>query len=223
MLIKKRPNEKLLVKSRKQYIKLSEAFYNIVGIPPKSFIEFLINWELVEKEQLYQSIISDDLDDHLYCEEKTGIVLNKRQSTGKETPRKIRKNSLSKYKKKNIKKDNKKNNDDNNENIDIINEKEKENIVKFNKTILKIKKQREISLNSYNDYESNLYYFKNMVRKLIFNRFINNLFIDFTGEKDEDKQFKIYAISPRIRNNSEKEKEDTKNIEVILLNPILIV
>ena len=95
--------------------------------------------------------------------------------------------------------------------------------MKFNKTILKIKKQREISLNSYNDYESNLYYFKNMVRKLIFNRFINNLFIDFTGEKDEDKQFKIYAISPRIRNNSEKEKEDTKNIEVILLNPILIV
>ena len=32
-----------------------------------------------------------------------------------------------------------------------------------------------------------------------------------------------YTISPRIANNSEKDKEDAKNIEVILLNPILIV
>ena len=231
-LIQIRPNEKLLVKARRQYIQLADSFYNIVGIPQNSFIEFIINWELVEKEQLYQSIIADELDDHLYCEEKTGIVLNKRQTTGKETPRKARKNSVSKYKDNKTKIKNKNNNinikgedeDDFNNNIDnnIIND--KESVIHYNKTNLKIKKQREISLNLNNNYESNLIFFKNRVRKIIFNRFIYNLFLDINGrnmEKDENNSsFKIYSISPRT---SEKEKEDAKNIEVILLNPILIV
>ena len=65
-----------------------------------------------------------------------------------------------------------------------------------------------------------------MVRKIIFNRFIYNLFIDINSnniDKDEDNSFKVYSISPRIANNSEREKIDAKNIEVILLNPILIV
>ena len=234
-LIQIRPNEKLLVKARRQYIQLSDSFYNIVGIPQKSFIEFIINWELVEKEQLYQSIIADELDDHLYCEEKTGIVLNKRQTTGKDSPRKTRKNSVSKYEKNNKNKNYKVNNnnedkddfeEDNNDNIEnnIINDNGNDSEVKYNKTSLKIKKEREISLNLYNNYENNLIYFKNKVRKIIFNRFIYNLFLDI-NDKNIDKDgnnssFKIYSISPRI---SEKEKEDSKNIEVILLNPILIV
>ena len=231
-LIQIRPNEKLLVKARRQYIQLADSFYNIVGIPQNCFIEFIINWELVEKEQLYQSIIADELDDHLYCEEKTGIVLNKRQTTGKETPRKARKNSVSKYKDSKTKIKNKNNNinikgkdeEDFNNNIEnnIIND--KESVINYNKTNLKIKKQREISLNLNINYESNLMYFKNRVRKIIFNRFIYNLFLDINGrnmEKDENNSsFKIYSISPRT---SEKEKEDAKNIEVILLNPILIV
>ena len=235
-LVRTRPNEKLLVKARRQYIQLADSFYNIVGIPQKSFIEFIINWELVEKEQLYQSIIADELDDHLYCEEKTGIVLNKRQTTGKETPRKIRKNSVSKYKEKNnddknrntknknnindINSDEDKEND--NYNINMIND--KDNVIKYNKTILKIKKQREIILNNNNNYENIFIYFKNKVRKIILNRFIFNLFIDI-NENDSDKEtnnsFKIYSISPGI--NPEKEKEDLKNVEVILLNPIFIV
>ena len=235
MLIKSRPTEKLLVKARRQYIHLSDAFYNIIGIPQKSFIEFTINWELVEKEQLYQSIIGDELDDHLYSEEKTGIVLNKRQTTGKETPRKARKNSISKYKEKNNKfiKNNKNNiniinNDDEDNNIDNENNKNKESVIKFKKTVLKIKKEREISLNLYNNYENNLIYFKNAVRKMIYNRFIFNLFIDMNekaAEKGEDNSFKVYSISPRLYNNLEKEKgkDSIKNVEVILLNPIFIV
>ena len=230
-LVKIRPNEKLLVKARKQYMQLSDAFYNIVGIPQKSFIEFMINWDLVEKEQLYQSIVADEFDDHLYCEEKTGIVLNKRQTTGKETPKKTRKNSISKYKQKNrdiskiknninINKININNDEDNY----IIND--KECVIKFNQTHLKIKKEKIISLNMNNDYQNNFLYLKNMVRKIIFNRFIYNIFIDMNRnntDKDEGNSFKIYSISPRIANNSEKDKEDAKNIEVILLNPILIV
>ena len=232
-LLKVRPNEKLLVKARKQYIQLSDAFYNIVGIPQKSFIEFITNWDLVEKEQLYQSIIVDEFDDHFYCEEKTGIVLNKRQTTGKETPKKTRINSISKYKPKKKEKSKIKNNiktinvniDEDNNSINNDKE-EKENVIKFNNTHLKIKKERNIFLNSNNDYENNFIYFKNMVRKIIFNRFIYNLFIDINTnniDKNEDNSFKIYSISPRIANNSEREKIDAKNIEVILLNPILIV
>ena len=225
-LIKTRQNEKLLIKARRQYIQLSDSFYNIVGIPQKCFIEFINDWELVEKEQLYQSIIADELDDHLYCEEKTGILLNKRQTTGKETPKKIRKNSVSKFKKE--KEKNIKNNlniinvedDENNNNIIVG----KDSEIKYRKTVLKIKKEREISLNSNNNYENNLIYFKNMVRKIILNRFIYNLFIDINVnslEKEENTSFKIYSISPRM--DSKKEKEDSKNVEVILLNPIFIV
>jgi len=187
----------------------------------------------VEKEQLYQSIIGDELDDHLYSEEKTGIVMNKRQTTGKETPRKARKNSISKYKEKNNKfiKNNKNNiniinNDDEDNNIDNDNNKNKESVIKFKKTVLKIKKEREISLNLYNNYENNLIYFKNAVRKMIYNRFIFNLFIDINEkavEKGEDNSFKVYSISPRLYNNLEKGKDGLKNVEVILLNPILIV
>ena len=228
-LIKTRPNDKLLVKARRQYIYLSDSFYNLIGIPQKSFIEFTINWELVEKEQLYQSIIGDDLDDHLYSEEKTGIVLNKRQTTGKDTPRKARKNSISKYKGKNNKYENNKNNiniinidyEDNNNIDDTENDnKNKESVIKFKKTVLKIKKEKEISLNAYNNYEYNLLYLKNAVRKMIYNRFIFNIFIDLNGKNGkENDSFKIYSISPRL----EKEKENIKNVEVILLNPILIV
>jgi hypothetical protein len=231
-LIKSRPNDKLLVKARRQYMHLSDAFYNLIGIPQKSFIEFTINWELVEKEQLYQSIIGDEFDDHLYSEEKTGIVLNKRQATGKETPRKARKVSVSKYKEKNNKYTNKNNNinvinidyeEDNNTIDDTDNDnKNKESVIKFKKTVLKIKKEREISLNANNNYEYNLLYFKNAVRKMIYNRFIFNIFIDINrknGEKGEDDSFKIYSISPR----TQKEKENIKNVEVILLNPIFIV
>ena len=237
-LTKIRPNEKLLIKARRQYIYLSDIFYNIVGIPQKSFIEFIDNWELVEKEQLYQSIISDDLDDYLYSEEKSGMIMNQRQTTGKETPRKVRKASMSKYQEKNnkgrnnINKINIDDNSDNNSDYDYdnesesINDNEPENSIKFKEANLKIKKAREISLN-YNNYENNLIYLKNMVRKLIFNRFIYNIFIDIhknnLGKDEDSKSFKVYTISKGISNNSKKDRTSSQNVEVILLNPILIV
>ena len=86
---------------------LSEDFYNLTGFPIKSFIEFKNNWQLVENEQLYKAIISDDLDDSDYQKgEKTSIIMNRRQKIGVETPRKRRKYSLSKKNNKNINKDN---------------------------------------------------------------------------------------------------------------------
>jgi hypothetical protein len=235
-LTKIRPNEKLLIKARRQYIYLSDIFYNIVGIPQKSFIEFIDNWELVEKEQLYQSIISDDLDDYLYSEEKSGMIMNQRQTKGKETPRKVRKASISKYQDKNnkgrnnINKINIDENSDDNSDYDneseSINDNEPENSIKFKEANLKIKKAREISLN-YNNYENNLIYLKNMVRKLIFNRFIYNIFIDIhknnLGKDEDSKSFKVYTISKGISNNSKKDRTSSQNVEVILLNPILIV
>lgn len=191
---------------------------------------------MVEKDQLYQSIISDDLDDYLYSEEKSGMIMNQRQTTGKETPRKIRKASMSKYQDKNnkgrnnINKINIDENSDDNSDYDneseSINDNEPENSIKFKRTNLKIKKAKEISLNS-NNYENNFIYLKNMVRKLIFNRFIYNIFIDIhknnLGKDEDSKSFKVYTISKGISNNSKKDRASSQNIEVILLNPILIV
>ena len=210
--------EKLLLKARKQYVKISDAFYNIIGIPQKSFIEFNENWELVEKDQLYESIILDDIDEFYNNEERTKIVLNHRQNTGRETPRKIRKNSVSKIYKKNKNKKPKKNkintniiiNENNN-----INNKEKDNI-KYNK-LLKIKKTK-ISLdefeNSSNISENKILYFNKTVRKIIYNRFIHNIFLFI--EKGKENNFKLYSISDNNNKN-------TKNVEVIVLNPIYIV
>ena len=77
-----------------------------------------------------------------------------------------------------------------------------------------------------NSFENNFIYLKNTVRKIIINRFIYNLLLDINInniDKDGENSFKIYSISPRIVNNSENGKEVAKNIEVILLNPTLIV
>ena len=52
-----------------------------------------------------------------------------------------------------------------------------------------------------------------MVRKMIFNRFIHNIFLFI--EKGKTNTFKIYSISDQ--------KKGDKNVEVILLNPIFIV
>ena len=145
-----KPPDKFLIKARKQYIKLSDAFYNLIGIPQKSFIDFVDSWELFEREQLYQLITMDNSEDNLYNDNKAKIILNHRQNTGKETPRKIRKNSLSKYNKEiNDKKGKKYNKENINNNINIkINNKENDynNInnnynIKYNK-LLKIKKEK---------------------------------------------------------------------------------
>ena len=56
-------------------------------------------------------------------------------------------------------------------------------------------------------------YLKKTVRKMIFNRFIHNIFLFI--EKGKINTFKIYSISDH--------KKGDKNVEVILLNPIFIV
>ena len=201
-------SEKFLIKARKQYIKLSDAFYNMLGIPQKSFIEFNVNWDLVERERLYQAIIVDDLDDNLYNNNyEAKNIMNQRQKTGKETPRKIRKNSVSNFIKNNKRKKNKINSSINND----INNKEK-NIINKNNKILKIKKEKEYNINSTNDMKK-IIFLKKTVRKMIYNRFIHNIFLFL--DKGKENTFKIYSIS-------DKDKTE-KNVEVIKLNPIFIV
>ena len=110
------------------------------------------------------------MDDNLYCDEKTGIVLNKRQITGKETSKKARKNSVSKYKEQNnnnniqnkncnINNINDDEKEDSNNNIENYITNDKDSIINYNKTTLKNKKEREISLNAYNNYENNFEFF----------------------------------------------------------------
>ena len=215
-----KPPENFLLKARKQYIRLADAFYNIIGIPQKSFIEFKDNWELVEKEELYDAIILDNDDVHLYNEIKTKIILNHRQNTGKETPRKIRKNSVSKFNK-NIKeikrkKSKIKNTNNTNENNNNKNDNKKNDNTKYNKT-LKIKKGKainpeEIENTSYIS-EKKLKYLNKTVRKIIYNRFVHNIFLFI--EKGKENTFKIYSISDNNKN--------AKNVEIVILNPIFNV
>ena len=219
ILVTSKPPEKFFIKARKQYVKLSETFYNMVGIPQKSFIEFGDNWDLFEREKLYQAIIIDYSEEKSYNDSKSKIILNNRQNTGKETPRKMRRNSLSKYNKENKREKGKnKNIIKINKNIQINNkEKEKENSnIKYNK-LLKIKKRYEINneneINISHISEKKILCLNKTVRKMIFNRFIHNIFLFI--DKGKENTYKIYSIS-----NNEK---NTKNIEVILLNPIFIV
>jgi hypothetical protein len=222
IFVKAKPPEKLLIKARKQYVKLSEAFYNMVGIPQKCFIEFGDNWDLVERQQLYFDITLVELEDHLYNDSKSKIILNNRQKAGKETPRKVRKNSISKYNKNNKEKIDKGGKNKNKNNINIIN---KTNIkinnidndnIKYSK-LLKIKKGKEINEenidNIANSSENKIFHLKKTVRKMIFNRFIHNIFLFI--EKGKESTYKIYSISDNNKN--------PKNVEVILLNPIFIV
>ena len=222
IFIKSKPQEKFLIKAKRQYAKLAEAFYNMVGIPQRDFIDFGENWDLVEKEQLYQAIIVDDLDDHLYNDSKAKIILNNRQNTGKETPRKQRKNSISKYNKENKnnynnKRKKEKNINNNANNNIIINniDKDKDNI-KYNKLLI-IKKGKRLNndlMTNNSDFQKNkIIYLNNTVRKMIFNRFIHNIFLFLAKEKENT--FKIYSISDK--------NSDPKNLEVILLNPIFNV
>ena len=172
------------------------------------FIKFNVNWYLVEIERLYQAIIVDDLDDNLYNNNyEAKNIMNQRQKTGKETPRKIRKNSVSNFIKNNKRKKNKINSSINND----INNKEK-NIINKNNKILKIKKEKEYNINSTNDMKK-IIFLKKTVRKMIYNRFIHNIFLFL--DKGKENTFKIYSIS-------DKDKTE-KNVEVIKLNPIFIV
>ena len=225
-LTKNRPIEKLLVKARKQYIYLAESFYNIIGIPQNSFIELNINWQMIEIDILYKSIISDDLEDNSYSEGKSNIIMNKRQTTGKETPRKMRKFSITKKNEINIHRiEVKKEISDKMKNSRISSGE----IIGYNKNLLKIKKNQDDEIN-YNDYynEKLFNYFKNTVRKLIYNRFVYSIFSDSKDDNsnnntinNNEKIFKLYSISPK--KHIFGDNDEHKNVEVIILNPLFIV
>ena len=82
---------------------------------------------------------------------------------------------------------------------------------------MKIKKQKEINDENIDNIASNsenkIFHLKKTVRKMIFNRFIHNIFLFI--EKGKESTYKIYSISDNNKN--------PKNVEVILLNPIFIV
>ena len=77
---------------------------------------------------------------------------------------------------------------------------------------MKIKKEKEYNINSTNDMKK-IIFLKKTVRKMIYNRFIHNIFLFL--DKGKENTFKIYSIS-------DKDKTE-KNVKVIKLNPIFIV
>jgi hypothetical protein len=87
--------------AKKKYIKLAESYSNLTGIPNKYFIEFNLNWELVDTEILYNLIINDEIPAETYREDpnsnkggdnRQNLFMNRRQRFGNDTPR--RKNNI---------------------------------------------------------------------------------------------------------------------------------
>ena len=90
-----------LMESRKYYLKICEAYTGLTGIPLKSYIYFVENWDLVSKDSLHNMIINDNFDDYFNPEQnptkrndnKYNFIMNRRQKYGSDTPRR-RRNSL---------------------------------------------------------------------------------------------------------------------------------
>ena len=103
-----------------------------------------------------------------------------------------------------------------NENNNNKNDNKKNDNTKYNKT-LKIKKGKainpeEIENTSYIS-EKKLKYLNKTVRKIIYNRFVHNIFLFI--EKGKENTFKIYSISDNNKN--------AKTVEIVILNPIFNV
>lgn len=109
-----------LNEARKFYSQITEAYQNLNGIPQKSYIYFVENWDLVNSDILHNMIVSDNFDNKTFAIEskqsnnnnqskknsnnldnKYNFIMNRRQKYGTDTPRK-RRNSL-KLNKKHIK------------------------------------------------------------------------------------------------------------------------
>ena len=194
---------------RKKYIMLCEDFYNLTGFPIKSFIEFKNNWQLIENEQIYKNIISDDLDDNDYQKgEKSLILMNRRQRVGVETPRRKRKYSISKANNKKrdfIPLNDKKNKNKRDESIDVREEKnEKNNKIKTKNKIPKFIPKSKI--NNSNSLLNKFERLDGIIKTIIFNRirYYDKSDIISNESEEQKREYKIYNIK----------KND---IEVILL------
>jgi hypothetical protein len=81
--------------AKKKYIKLAESYSNLTGIPNKYFIEFNMNWELIDTEVLYNLIINDEVSETnqedsnrvAKGDNRQNILMNRRQRFGNDTPR----------------------------------------------------------------------------------------------------------------------------------------
>lgn len=76
--------------ARKRYIKYSESFMELTGIPIKNFIDFRDNWQITTEEDLFYFIINDELDIGSFDDyEITNIILERRQRHGFDSNRKM--------------------------------------------------------------------------------------------------------------------------------------
>jgi hypothetical protein len=76
--------------AKKKYLKLCESYMNLTGIPIKSVIDFISNWDLKECESLHYFIVGEENtnEDDKFKTENQITLLNRRQKLGADTPRK---------------------------------------------------------------------------------------------------------------------------------------
>ena len=211
---------------RKKYIKLSESYYNLTGIPTNSFIEFKKNWQLIENEQLYKAIVSDNIESNDSTKnEKSNLVMNRRQRIGAETPKRKRKYSISNNKDEIIKEEedkiiNKQRKRE--ESIEIREEKKISKIKTKNKVpkfVSNIKTYSSISTNSSgsNVNKDNKYIkFSKIIKIIIFNRIKNyyNKNKKALLNNNQKGEYKLYKIGEKHEKDGESPK---KLVEVIVL------
>jgi len=95
-----------LSEARKFYLRITESYTLLTGIPQKGYIYFIEYWDLVNNDVLHNMIINDDFEE-IYNNENTSnnqtkrinkdgsdnkynFILNRRQKYGMDTPRKER-------------------------------------------------------------------------------------------------------------------------------------
>jgi hypothetical protein len=76
--------------ARKRYLKYSESYMELTGIPVKNFIDFKDNWQITAEEDLFYFIINDDFDLNTFHDDGiTNIILDRRQRHGFDSNRKM--------------------------------------------------------------------------------------------------------------------------------------
>ena len=210
---------------RKKYIKLAESYYNLTGIPTNSFIEFKKNWQLIENEHLYKAIVLDNIDTNDSTKnEKSNLVMNRRQRIGAETPKRKRKYSIS-SKNANIKDDDDKiinKHKKREESIEIREEKKISKIKTKNKVpkfVSNIKTYSSISTNSsgFNVNKDIKYIkFSKIIKIIIFNRIKNycNKNKNILLNNNQKGEYKLYKIGEKHEKDGKSPK---KLVEVIVL------
>lgn len=99
-----------LIEARKLYLRITESYTLLTGIPQKAYIYFVENWDLINNDSLHNMIINDNFDENANADRnnnkrnnstfrdsndnKFNFIMNRRQKYGTDTPRREKNNNF---------------------------------------------------------------------------------------------------------------------------------